>query len=171
MKRLLVVSVLVLVAALAVAQEGAARPGEAIVSDPVAFRDTVDLQMSLQQLTSFLDDPEQLEAIAQRVLILDGVAASVTVFSDDPVDYYVEIELVSGSWQGVEEVSMHRAFVFVDDPIFAGRIAERQGREFDPNLIVRTDRILVAGQLFTVAEAPDGQIVPVIRAFDLRRAR
>lgn len=146
------------------AQDSSVRLGS-----PSEFRDAVALEVSLQDLTRAVDDMEQLQAMAERVLILEGIATSITVYSQDPQDFYVELELVGGTWEGVEQVEMHHAYVVFDDPEFAGRLAERAPRDTDASVIVRNDRVLIAGQLVSVAEIEDGEVVPVIQAYALRK--
>ena len=75
------------------------------------------------------------------------------------------------SVDGLDSVEMYSAYVILDDPVFADRVAERVPRDPPPELIVRNDRILVAGRLVSVAETPEGTLVPVIQAFDIRGLR
>lgn len=143
-------------------------PAQTLLESPSAFQAEVDLQMSLRRLIDLVESGADLDAVAERVLLIDGIASSIVIFSEDPADFYIELELVGGTWQGLERVSMHRAYVVIDDPVFAGRLAERAPREPDPDLIVRSQHVLVAGQLVTLAEGPAGELVPVLRALDIR---
>ncbi len=129
------------------------------------------MSTTLQDLTQALDSVSLLEELSGRILILDGMVNSIAVYSEDPNDFYVEMELVSGRWEGVESVHIYKAYVFFDDPAFTGRLSERAPREPDPSLTTRNDRVIVAGRLVTVAEDPEGRPVPVIRAFELRPLR
>ena len=142
-----------------------------VLENPSSFRGAVDLQTSLGDVDAATEDMAALEELAQRVLILDGVASTITVFSEDPADFYIEMELVGGRWDGFEEVTMFKAYVFFDDPAFSGRLAERAPRDPDPTLIVRNDRVLIAGRLTSLAEDPEGRLVPVVHAYDVRPLR
>jgi len=153
------------------AQDAAPPEDPGPLGTPEAFRREIDVRTSLYELNEAVGDMAQLEEIAGRVLILDGTAATVTVYSEDPNDFYIELELVSGRWDGVESVEMFRAYVVLDDPVFAGRIAERAPRDPDPELILRNDRVLVAGRLVSLAEDPEGRPVPVLHAYDIRSLR
>lgn len=153
------------------AQDPPATEGPALLETPEAFRRTIDVGTSLFELNRAVDDMAQLEALAGRVLILDGTAANITVYSEEPEDFYIELELVSGRWDGVESVQMFRVYVVLDDPVFAGRLAERAPRDPDPELILRSDRVLVAGRLVSLAEDPEGRPVPVLHAYDIRALR
>tara|TARA_B100000614_G_scaffold189349_1_gene170358 strand:- start:76 stop:579 length:504 start_codon:yes stop_codon:yes gene_type:complete len=159
-------AVLALVAAPAMTQESAVS-----LDTPSAFRQAVSLEVSLADVSRAAGDMEELQALAERVLVLDGTAASITVYSTEPDDFYVEVELVGGAWNGLDSVEMYSAYVILDDPVFADRVAERVPRDPPPELIVRNDRILVAGRLVSVAETPEGTLVPVIQAFDIRGLR
>lgn len=138
---------------------------------PEQFREQVALSVSLADLSRAATDMEALQEIEQQVLVIDGTAASITVYSMDPADFYVELELVGGAWQGLEDVEVYSAFVILDDPAFSNRVAERVPRDPPPELILRNERVLVAGRLVGVAETPAGDAVPVIQAFDLRPLR
>ena len=93
------------------------------------FRDAVAFRTSLADVSSATNDMAELQEMAQRVLILDGVASSVTVYSVEEDDFYVEVELVSGSWNGMESMNVHSAYVVLDDASFADQVAEREPRD------------------------------------------
>lgn len=172
MKRTISLLVAIAVCIGSVASQSAApSAGGGPFETPQAFREEVDVQISLAELDAAVDDMALLESIAGRVVIVDGIASSITVYSEDPNDFYVEVELVSGRWNGVESVEMYKAFVFLDDPAFTGRLAERIPRDPDPELIIRNDRVLVAGRLVSLAEDPEGRLVPVLQAYDIRALR
>lgn len=154
-----------------VAGQSNASVAEGVLETPDAFREAVDIQLSLADLDAAVDDMTALEEIANRVVVLEGIASSITVYSEDPSDFYVELELVGGRWSGVESVEMYKAYIYIDDPTFAGRLAERPPRDPDPSLIVRNDRVLIAGRLVSLAEDPEGRLVPVLQAYDLRPIR
>lgn len=135
------------------------------------FRSAVAFDTSLADVSAAVNDMDQLQEMAQRVLILDGIAASVTVYSVAEDDFYVEVELVGGSWDGLETVNVHSSYVVLDDPIFAERVAERVPRDPPDDMILRNRRVLVAGRLVNVAESPTGELIPVIRAFEVRVIR
>ncbi|TVR71781.1 MAG: hypothetical protein EA427_04010 [Spirochaetaceae bacterium] len=139
--------------------------------DPEVFRNNVDVGSSLASLTRAIENPEEWERLSNRILLLDGVAASLAVYVDEADEYYAEIELITGAWHGVERVEVYRAWVVVDDPIFSGRLAERAPRDPDPDLILRNDRILVAVRILDLFTEPDGAVVPVLGAFDIRKMR
>lgn len=153
------------------AQDAPVAEDSAALETPEAFRRLIDVGTSLNELNMAVGDMAQLEALADRVLILDGTAANITVYSEEPEDFYIELELVSGRWDGVESVRMFRAYVVLDDPAFAGRLAERAPRDPDPELILRSDHVLVAGRLVSLAEDPEGRPVPVLHAYDIRALR
>ena len=146
--------------------QGAALQG---LFDPELFRNSVDVRSSLTTLTRAMDDPEEWARLSDRILLLDGVAASLSVYIDQEDEFYAEIELVTGAWHGVERVDIYRAWVIMDDPIFSGRVAERAPRERDPELILRSDRILVAARILDIFVEPDGTAVPVLGAYEIRR--
>lgn len=141
------------------------------LDNPEQFRNAVAFGTSLADVSAAVDDMAQLQEMAERVLILDGIASSVTVYSVEADDFYVEVELVSGSWDGMETINVHSAYVVLDDPLFSDQVAEREPRDPPDNMILRNRRVLVAGRLVNVAEAPSGNLIPVIRAFEVRVIR
>ncbi len=163
MKRRHVVAVVLLLSALIV---GAQEESPLLQSD--RFLETVDMQTSLASLNAAIDNPELLQDLANRVLILDAIVASILLYSDDPNDYYAEVELVGGSWEGVQNVEMHRAYAVLTDGRFAGRLAERAPRDPNPDLILRNSRILLAARLVDLTEDDMGQLVPLVLAYEIR---
>lgn len=157
---------MLLAAAYAPAQEAAVT-----LESAEQFRSAVAFGTSLADVSAAADDMAELQEMAERVLILDGVAASVTVYSVEEDDFYVEVELVSGSWEGLESMNVHTAYVVLDDVSFADQVAEREPRDPPANMILRNRRVLVAGRLVNVAEAPTGELIPVIQAFEARVIR
>lgn len=141
---------------------------ESPLLQPDRFLEMVDLQTSLASLNAAIDDPAMLQELAGRVLILDGVVASILLYSDDPADYYAEVELVSGSWNGVRSVEMHRAYAVLADGRFSGRLAERPPREPDPSLILRNDHVLLAARLVDLTEDDMGSVVPLLLVYEIR---
>lgn len=146
-----------------------AQTDPAMIDSPETFRSMVSIGTSLADVNRATGDMDRLQELAERVLILDGTAASITVYSTDPNDFYVEMELVGGSWDGLDSINMHTAFVILDNPAFSELVAERVPRNPPPGLVLRNDRILVAGRLISIAEDPTGALVPVIQAYDLRK--
>lgn len=142
---------------------------ESPLLQPDRFLEAVDLQTSLASLNAAIDDPALRQDLAGRVLIIDGVVASILLYSDDPADYYAEVELVSGSWDGVRSVEMHRAYAVLADGRFSGRLAERPPRDPDPNLILRNDHVLMAARLLDLTEDDMGTMVPLVLVYELRK--
>lgn len=151
---------LALVVSFASAQEAAL--------DGLDFRSRVDLQTTIGDLAAAIEDLDRLGEIANRVLVLDGVVESVVIIADDPNDYYAEVELVAGRWDGLERVEIYRAFAVLTDTALAGRVAERAPRDGEAGPIVRGDRVLLAARLVDRFQLDDGTLVPVLLALDLR---
>ncbi len=168
MKRVLLFTAVLLLMSGTVSSQEASLPG---LFDPETFRESVDVRSSLATLTRAVDDPQAWETLSQRILVLDGVVSSLAVYVDEEDEYYAEIELVAGAWQGVERVEIYRAWVVLDDPVFAGLLTERPPRDPDPNLIVRNNRVLLAARLVDLFVEEDGTAVPVLVAYDIRNVR
>lgn len=138
---------------------------------PESFRASVDFGTTLVELNDAVGDIPRLDELSRRTLILNGTVNSITVYSEEPDDYYVELEIVAGRWHGVESVRIYRTYVFFDDPRFTGQIVERAPRDPDPSLVLRNRTVLVAGKLVSLAEGPEGHPVPVLYGYDVRVLR
>jgi hypothetical protein len=148
-----------------------AQDGGAAIGSREDFLETIALEVTLADVSMAVEDMDALEALASRVLLLDGVASSITVYSTDPADYYVELELVGGAWSGLEAIEVYSAYIVFDHSGFENRFAERVPRDPPPELILRNDRVLIAGRLVSIAETPTGDLVPVLQAYDIRPLR
>jgi hypothetical protein len=162
-----VVMFMVLVSGLAWTQE----MGLSETLPPDVFRREVDMRSSLATLTAALDDPDEWDRLSRQVILLDGVASSLSVYLDEEGEYYAEINLVNGAWRGVDRVEIYKAWIVLDNPTFSGLIAERAPRDPPPGLIVRNDRVLVAGRVVDIFVEDDGSRVPVVLAYDIRAMR
>ncbi|WP_181015590.1 hypothetical protein [Alkalispirochaeta sphaeroplastigenens] len=129
---------------------------------------TLDMSVSLEDLARAAADPGRWQELQGKILLLEGVAATVMVYADEPHQFYAEIELVGGAWQGVQEVSLFRAWLVLDDLAFSGRIAQRPPRTPSPGLIQRNTRLVAAVEPLEVHTQQDGTPVAVVRVLDLR---
>lgn len=126
------------------------------------------MTVSLEDLARAATNPRQWQELQGKTLLLEGVAATVMVYTDETDQFYAEIELVGGAWQGVQEVSLFRAWLVLDSPAFSGRVAQRPPRSPSPGLIQRSSRVLAAVEPLEVYTQQDGTPVPVVRVLDLR---
>ncbi len=162
MKRLALL-VLVLFSVIVVSAQEAQLP-----PTPEDFARLINFRTSLEELNSAVSDGT-LGSYQDRVVIIEGTVASSVVYSPDPNDFYAEVELISGRWEGLESVKVSRAFVVMMGPDFAGRIPERAPREPDPDQILQNMHITVAGTVYDVTMDDQGNPVPLIVAYDARQ--
>lgn len=102
--------------------------------------------------------------------ILDGHVAAVSVLPTDDGSYLAEIELVTGSWDGLRRVNLHRVIVIATED-FEDRISARPVAQPGPGLIVAGIDILVAGRVTEIRRESTGRRVPVVRAERIRTRR
>ncbi|MFP4508726.1 MAG: hypothetical protein ACLFNQ_01205 [Spirochaetaceae bacterium] len=101
------------------------------------------------------------------MFVLDGHTASVTIVPTDNGAFLAEIELVTGSWQGLQQVMLHRVIVQADEQ-FESRVSDRPVAQPESGTVVAGIELLVAGRLVEVRRDLTGRRVPVVRAERIR---
>ena len=135
--------------------------------DQAEFDEVVAFEHSLKSLAlSVQEDGEP--PVADRVLVLDGIVASVEVLSSDETEFRARVELVRGEWQGLEAIALYKAYVDVSGPRFRERIATGRTEGTQANMIRTDEPALVVGRVTDVIPDEDGTPVPVVEGFYLR---
>jgi hypothetical protein len=106
--------------------------------------------------------------VGERVVVLDGVVASVEVLSSEEGEFRARVELVRGEWRGLEQIVLYKAYVDLTGPRFRGRIATGRRDGSSPDQIRTDEPALVVGRVSDVIPDADGTPVPVIEGFYLR---
>jgi hypothetical protein len=127
------------------------------------FDEIVDFSLDIKEISKIVQDPGFNPAAHTRTLVFDGSIAGILVLEEDPGEFMAEIEVAGGEWEGMNEVSLFRVFVYALGPQFAPRIT---GEAAD---ITRNSRVLVAGVIDGVyTDEADGQNYAVILAHHIR---
>ena len=107
-----------------------------------------------------------------KVLIIDGVVSGVQVIDAEEESFRARIELVSGEWQGLENIMMYKTYVDIAGAEFFHRVPSRANRRPTGGAIETNNRIVVAGRFEGetakeegLEEEGEGAPIPVLEAF------
>lgn len=131
--------------------------------------DRVDFDMTVQRLYELAQRMPVGPAGDDTIFILDGHVAAISILPGDG-PFRSEIELVTGSWQGLRRVTLHRVIVVADEG-FESRISARPLPQPDPGMVVSGIEILVAGRITEIRQDSSGRRVPVVQADRIRTRR
>ncbi|MFP4302201.1 MAG: hypothetical protein ACLFPW_03985 [Spirochaetaceae bacterium] len=138
-------------------------------AEPEDFYNVVAYDATLKSLTITIEEegPDALDT--ERIHLLDGLVSEVTIIDPNPESFLAELILVNGEWQGLEEVEMYQAYVYLEGPEFAERVPERLPREPTEEMILPNQRLLVAAQIVDVYYDEQDRGFPVAMGFHVRK--
>lgn len=131
------------------------------------FDEVVAFEQSLKTLSMSVRRGEN-PVPDDRLLLLDGVVATVEVINAEEATFEAQLELVSGEWRGLEEVVMYSVYVTVRGPEFASRIPVRRRGPLPPDAVTANTAVVVVGRYTGATVDEEGIPVPVIEAFHIR---
>ena len=168
MRRAALPLLLLLSAGLAMGQAGDDAVDPAVLVDD--FFRTVDGDTTLENITDALNSAGPDAIDPSRIYLLTGQVAAVTYLdpTPDPALFWVELEIVGGRWEGLEDVEIFRAFVNVYDPFYADLIPQRPPRDDSDGLVVAGTEVLISALYLDAAPLDDGGLVPVFQALTVR---
>ncbi|MDR1932136.1 MAG: hypothetical protein LBQ57_04835 [Spirochaetales bacterium] len=134
------------------------------------FDRIVDFSLDIKGISKIVQAPGFNPAAHGRAVIFDGSVAGILVFNPDPAEFMAEIEVAGGEWEGLENVSLFRVFVYVLGPDFAGRLeTPDSGSAARADAITMNCRLLIAGSLDSVyTDEADGKNYAIILAHYIR---
>lgn len=137
--------------------------------EPEEFYNVVAYDETLKSLTLTIaeEGPEALDT--ERIHLLDGLVSEVTIIDPNPESFLAELILVNGEWQGMEEVEMYQAYVYLEGPAFAERVPERTPREPSEDMILPNQRLLVAARIVDVYYDEQERGFPVAMGIQVRK--
>lgn len=127
-----------------------------------------DFDMTLRNFSE-ADSNDRVElAEKERFYLLEGAIASISVANPDPADYMVEVELINGQWDGLEDVEMYKGFVVFLGPQYTKIFPRRVPRNPGPEIIQANSHILVLSTLYGYTTIDD-EVLPVFIGHKLRK--
>lgn len=129
--------------------------------------DRINFDVTVQSLHEQAQQMQIGPVADSDMFVLDGHAASVTIVPVDDGTFLAEVEIVTGSWQGLQRVILHRVIVQADEQ-FESRVSARPVAQPDPGMIVSGIELLVAGRLVEIRRDLTGRRVPVVQADRIR---
>lgn len=134
-----------------------------------AFYDVVAYDATLKSVVEAIE-ANGLEGVdTERIHLLDGLVSEVTVLDPNPDTFLAEVILVTGEWQGLEEIEMYQAFVYLEGPEFAARVPERTPREPTEEMILPNQRLLVAAQVVDIYYDEQNRGFPIVSGLAVRK--
>jgi myo-inositol-1-phosphate synthase len=131
------------------------------------WRSLVNFDVTLEELSEMVDQPEVLEELADKILILRGVVGTRQVSVNDGENYQAELVIIAGKWIGLEEVRMYSVIAVLSGMEFVNHVPAGRTRNPDPDEVPLNSNVLVAGKLVGLADY-EGRTVPVIDCYDIR---
>lgn len=170
MKRAAFATVLALLLAMGLfaQSESADDNGMLLQADIERLLAVIDADASLAQLAQAVQDDAAMARLADRLVLIDGTVASTIVFDDDPANFYAEIELIGGTWEGLQSVRVDRAYAVLMGPDFAQRVPAQPPRQRESHHIVRNSRVMVLGRVIDRTPDDRGTMVPLLIAYHVR---
>jgi len=142
--------------------------------DGDSFNAAVDFPVTLEDLCNFVESQpaEVIQSVAgqDRIFLIMGVVDARTIVPTENDEFLGEIEIVTGQWQGLEEVKMFRAVTRFQGQQFAGMIPARRSRNANPNEIPLNVTVLEAVKLVGTREY-SGTVIPVLEGLNIRIIR
>jgi hypothetical protein len=135
---------------------------------PEEFDRRLHFHASLKSLNRLIQEERSIESVANRVVLFPATVRTVVIHQPDPDEYYAEVELVTGEWEGVKSVALYRAYLVLIGRFFVNMVAEQPPENPDSGVIYEGRRVLVAGQVAQVGPDDAGNLVPIIVAYDMR---
>ncbi len=168
MRRVLLLLLCILSAGLALGQSGPDAFDPAALVD--GFFATVDGDITLEEITDALNAAGPDAVDPTRIYLLTGQVAAVTYLdpTPDPAVFWVELEIVGGRWDGLENVRIFRAFVNVYDPFYAELIPETPPRDSSEGLVVAGTEVLISALYLDATPLDDGNLAPIFQALTIR---
>lgn len=135
------------------------------------FNGHVDFMVTLEDLCNFVESqPEDVirtVIVQDRIFLIVGTVTTRQVISADEADYVGELEIITGQWQGLEDVKIFRGVTRFSGPQFAGMIPARRSRTADPREIPVNVSVLQAVKLIGIRDF-QGKPVPVFEGINIR---
>lgn len=123
----------------------------------------LDPDTTLEDIVRRLENPEYDPAAENRLLLLDGTIASITIQEDSAEYFEAVVELAAGSWSDEETIELYRSYVVFPGiefaPFFAGN---------DERLEVGSRILTIVQPLGVIADPVTGDEVLFLEAWYLR---
>lgn len=129
----------------------------------------INFDLSLKDIVLLVESGKSAEIDINQYIILEGVVSSREVVLADEENFVGKLELSYGEWEGLEDVNMYKCFVQLSGLEFAAMIPVRRSRTPDPVEISLNTRILVLGQYLGYSEDENGNKIPVVEGYKVRK--
>ncbi len=131
------------------------------------FDNYVDFSISLRELDR-IAEKGLTGRLENKYLILDGSVSEYQVVDKNEASYTVEVELVSGEWDGVTDVYIYRCIVVFKGKKYMEMFPERRRSVPGPQEVALNSGIVAVAKLKEVRRSGKDS-TPVLDGFYLRR--
>jgi hypothetical protein len=146
-------------------------PGSLFAYDQSDFDRIVDFSFTLKQLNQLPASEIPAFLAAGKLLVLNGTVATVRFIDSGEENFQVELELVTGEWEGLEDVRSYRCTVLFRGsrffPVFPKRAPKNPAQEF----VSANDRILVTARGIGKISTEGGEEIWLLEGLHVRRIR
>ena len=146
-------------------------PGSLFAYDQSDFDRIVDFSFTLKQLNQLPTADIPAFLAADKLLVLNGTVANVRFIDSDEENFQVELELVAGEWEGLENVRSYRCTVLFRGsrffPVFPRRAPKNPAQEF----VSANDRILVTAKAIDKISGEGDEAIWLLEGLHVRRIR
>ena len=134
------------------------------------FDQVVDFSVTLKTLALNAGNPQADFAQQEKYLILNGTITGIQLLDPEQATFRARVELVTGEWDGLEEVRSYRCFVLFEGPEFFRLLPKRKNPASAVQVGV-TDRVIVVARAIEPLADPSGGADWLLRGFHLRLLR
>ncbi len=132
------------------------------------FNNIVDFNATIASLSNAAEKGN-VEALPEKIVIIDGTVAERYVIQSGTDNFVGQLNIVGGKWIGVEEVVMYQCILLLQGEKFSNAIPARRTRNPHPDEIQVNSRIMVVGKVLALHQMQDGETVPVLDAYYIRK--
>ena len=134
------------------------------------FDQVVDFSVTLKTLALNADNPQADFARQEKYLILNGTVTGVQLLNPEQATFQARVELVTGEWEGLEEVRSYRCFVLFEGPEFF-RLLPKRKNPASAQQVGINDRVIVVARALEPLADGDGRADWLLRGYHLRLLR
>jgi hypothetical protein len=133
------------------------------------FNRVVDFTVTIKSLSEVPKEKEAEFLKASKILLLNGTVASLSFLNPEEDRFSVQVELISGEWEGLEAVKSYRCAVIFQGSQYFRTFPARPPRNPDPSVVAPNNRILAVVRPIRIITGEDGRPLWLLEGFFVRR--
>ncbi len=128
----------------------------------------VNFSITLRELSRMAERGSDSSEVFESYVVVQGYISASTVITRTEEHFRASVDLVSGEWEGLENVRTHQSRFIVEGDEYRDRIFERPPRRpADDDIIPGREAVVIARLLRYEEDQLSGRRIPVleVRAF------